>query len=169
MKGHDVLKTMSPAILSGLAALPASVRADPTFTVTARKEAVARQLGKTVHQVGDTLVLDTPDVAGPVRQDGVSGYLNLRTAYGTGRDDVSLDAHGRSAGITPLGRFGPTSNVNLTWKHAFGKTPGLTVDANDAVDGSLRTYRTVTRTLRQTGFDHFIVRRIYVGFVKKIG
>jgi hypothetical protein len=41
----------------------------------------------------------------------------------------------RSAGITPLGRYGATSSVNV---------------------------------IRQTGFDHFIVRRIYVGFVKKI-
>jgi hypothetical protein len=114
------------------------------------------------------VVLDTPDVAGPVRQDRVSGYLNLRAAYGTGPDDVSLDAHGQSAGITPLGRHGATSSVNVTWKHALDKTLSLTVNANDVFDGSLRTYRTDARTFRQTGFDHFVVRRIYVGIVKKI-
>ena len=46
-------KTITPAILCGLAALPATVRADPTVTVTAKKETVARQLDKTVYQVGD--------------------------------------------------------------------------------------------------------------------
>jgi len=114
------------------------------------------------------VVLDTPDVAAPVRQDGVSGYLNVRAAYSAGHDDVSLDAHGQSAGITPLGRFGPTSSVNLTWKHALSKTLGLTVNANDLFDGSLRSYRTDTGTFRQNGFDHFVARRIYVGVVKKI-
>jgi len=114
------------------------------------------------------VALDTPDVTGPVRQDGMSGYLNVRVAYSAGHDDVSLDAHGQSAGITPLGRFGPTSGVNLTWKHALSKTLGLTVNANDLFDGSSRAYRTDTGTFRQTGFDHFVVRRIYVGFVKKI-
>jgi hypothetical protein len=98
----------------------------------------------------------------------MSGYLNVRVAYSAGHDDVSLDAHGQSAGITPLGRFGPTSGVNLTWKHALSKTLGLTVNANDLFDGSSRAYRTDTGTFRQTGFDHFVVRRIYVGFVKKI-
>jgi outer membrane receptor protein involved in Fe transport len=114
------------------------------------------------------VMLDTPDVAGPVRQDGVSGYVNLRAAYSSGHDDVSLDAHGQSAGITPLGRFGATSSVNVTWKHALSRTLSLTVNANDLFDGSLRTYQTDTRTFRQTGFDHFVVRRVYVGFVKKI-
>jgi outer membrane receptor protein involved in Fe transport len=114
------------------------------------------------------VVLDTPDVAGTVRQDGIAGYLNLRAAYSTGQDDVSLDAHGQSAGITPLGRIGATSSVNLTWKHALGRTLSLTVNANDVFDGSLRTYRTDTSAFRQTGFDHFVARRIYIGFVRKI-
>jgi outer membrane receptor protein involved in Fe transport len=114
------------------------------------------------------VMLDTPDVAGHVHQDGVSGYLNLRAAYSSGHDEVSLDAHGQSAGITPLGRYGATSSVNVTWKHAVSRTLSLTVNANDLFDGSLRTYRTDTSTFRQTGFDHFVVRRVYVGFVKKI-
>ena len=58
--------------------------------------------------------------------------------------------------------------MNLTWKHALSKSLSLTVNANDLFDGSLRAYRTDTGTLRQTAFDHFLVRRIYVGFVKKI-
>jgi outer membrane receptor protein involved in Fe transport len=114
------------------------------------------------------VALDTPDVAGPVRQDGASGYLNVRAAYSAGRDDVALDAHGQSAGITPLGRYGATSSVNVTWKHALSETLSLTVNANDLFDGSLHAYRTDTETFRQTGFDHFVVRRVYAGFVEKI-
>jgi len=49
-----VRKTITPAILFGLAALPLTARADPTVTVTAKKATVARQLDKTVHQVADT-------------------------------------------------------------------------------------------------------------------
>jgi outer membrane receptor protein involved in Fe transport len=114
------------------------------------------------------VVLYTPDLAGLVRQDGISGYLNLRAAYSVGQDDVALDAHGQSSGITPLGRYGATSSVNLTWKHQLTKTLGLTVNASDIFDGSRRTYQTDTSTFRQAGFDHFVARRIYAGFVKKI-
>jgi len=113
------------------------------------------------------VLLDTPDLTGPVRQDGVSGYLNLRAAYSIGQNDVSLDAHRQSAGITPLGRYGATSSLNLTWKRQLTKTLGLTVNANDIFDGSKRTYSTETSTFRQAGFDHFVARRLYVGFVKK--
>jgi len=114
------------------------------------------------------VVLDSPDLSGLVHQDGVSGYLNLRAGYSIGHDDVSLDAHGQSAGLTALGRYGATSNVNLTWKHPLTRTLSLTVNANDVFDGSKRSYSTDTSTFHQSGFDHFVARRIYVGFVKKI-
>ncbi|HTD04185.1 MAG TPA: outer membrane beta-barrel family protein [Undibacterium sp.] len=114
------------------------------------------------------VMLYTPDLYSLVRQDGISGYVNLRAAYSVGQNDVSLDAHGQSAGITPLGRYGATSSLNLTWKHKLTKTLSLTVNANDIFDGSRRTYRTDTSTFHQAGFDHFVARRIYVGFVKKI-
>jgi outer membrane receptor protein involved in Fe transport len=112
--------------------------------------------------------LDTPDLPGPVRQQGVSGYANLRAAYSGEHDDVSLDAHLQSSGITPLGRYGATSSVNLTWKRQLTKTLSLTVNANDIFDGAKRTYRTDASTFRQSGFDHFIARRVYLGLVKKI-
>lgn len=114
------------------------------------------------------VLLETPDLAGLVRQHAAVGYLNARAGYSAGRDDVALDAHVQSAGIVPLGRYGATSSVNVTWKHAIDKTLSLTVNANDLFDGSRRTYSTATATFRQTGFDHFVARRIYVGFVKKI-
>ena len=41
------------------------------------------------------------------------------------------------------------------------------VNANDIRDGSLRAYRTDTPTFRQTGVDHFVARRVYVGLVKR--
>jgi outer membrane receptor protein involved in Fe transport len=113
------------------------------------------------------VMLDTPDPAGPVRQAGVAGYLNVRAGYGSAHDDVALDAHAQSAGLAPLGRIGPASSVNVTWKHALGRTLSLTVNANDIFDGSKRTYRTDTRTFRQTGFDHFVARRVWFGVVRK--
>jgi outer membrane receptor protein involved in Fe transport len=112
--------------------------------------------------------LETPDLPGLVRQDGLAGYVNLRAAYSAAFDDVSLDAHAQSSSITPLGRDGATSSVNLGWKHKLSRTLSLTVNANDIFDGSRRSYRTQTSTFRQTGFDHFVARRVYVGFVKKI-
>jgi outer membrane receptor protein involved in Fe transport len=96
-------------------------------------------------------------------QEAVAGYVNVRVGYG----DVSLDAHAQSAGITPQGRYGPTSSVNLTCKHALSKTLSLTVNANDIFDGSSRAYRIDTPTFRQAGFDHFVARRVYVGVVKR--
>lgn len=114
------------------------------------------------------VLLYTPDLDSLVRQDGISGYINLRAAYRVGDDDVSLDAHGQSAGITPLGRYGATSSLNLTWKHQLTRTLSLTVNANDVFDGSRRAYRTDTSTFRRAGFDHFVAQRVYVGFVKRI-
>jgi outer membrane receptor protein involved in Fe transport len=115
------------------------------------------------------VMLATPDLSGLVRQDDIAGYINLRAAYSVGADDLSLDAHGQSSSITPLGRYGATSSVNLAWKHALNKTLSLTVNASDIFDGSRRSYRTDTSTFRQAGFDHFVARRVYVGFVKKFG
>ena len=112
--------------------------------------------------------LETPDLSSLVGQDRLSGYVNARATYSAGRDDVSLDAHDQSAGITPLGRYGATSSVNLSWKYKLNKTLSLTVNANDLFDGSRRTYATGTAAFRQAGFDHFVARRLYVGFVKKI-
>jgi hypothetical protein len=112
--------------------------------------------------------LDTPDLGGRVRQDGVTGYLNARAGYRAGGDDVSLDAQVQAAAITPLGRRGATSSVNLAWKRALTRTLSLTVNAGDIFDGSKRTYRTDTATFRQAGFDHFVARRVYIGFVQKI-
>lgn len=114
------------------------------------------------------VALSTPDLGLSVRQQDVSGYLNARAAYKAGADDVSLDAHLLSSGITPLGGFGATSAVNLGWKRALGKTLSLTVNANDIFDGSRRRYRTEAGTFRQSGFDHVVARRLYVGFVKTL-
>jgi outer membrane receptor protein involved in Fe transport len=113
------------------------------------------------------VMLDTPDAAGAVRQDGVAGYANARLAYSRAHDDVALDVHAQSAGLVPLGRLGPASSVNVTWRHTFSKTLVLTVNANDVFDGSKRTYQTDTRTFRQSGFDHFVARRVWVGVVRK--
>jgi outer membrane receptor protein involved in Fe transport len=114
------------------------------------------------------VVLFTPDLSDPVRQSGISNYLKLRASYSAGHDDVSFDANRQSAGITPLGRYGATSSLNLTWKRQLTKTLSLTVNANDVFDGSKRSYRTDTSTFRQSGFDHLVARRMYVGFLKKI-
>lgn len=114
------------------------------------------------------VTLRTPDLPGLVRQNDVAGYINLRAAYSVGQDNLSLDAHVQSAGISPLGRFGATSSVNLTWKHALTGTLNLTVNANDLLDGGKRTYTSNTSTFRQAGYDHFVARRVYVGLVKKI-
>jgi outer membrane receptor protein involved in Fe transport len=135
----------------------------------------SKRNGGAARSAGITASLDWKP-AGPLRlgvdggvyrvaldQAAVAGYVNVRIGY----RDVSLDAHAQSAGITPLGRYGPTSSVNVAWKHALDKTLSLTVNANDIFDGSLRAYRTDTPTFRQAGFDHFVARRIYVGLVKR--
>jgi outer membrane receptor protein involved in Fe transport len=113
------------------------------------------------------VMLDTPDAAGPVRQDGVAGYLNARAAYHGAHDDLALDAHAQSAGLVPLGHTGPASSVNVTWRHALGKSFSLAVNANDIFDGSKRAYRTDTRAFRQAGYDHFVARRVWIGVVRK--
>jgi outer membrane receptor protein involved in Fe transport len=114
------------------------------------------------------VLLETPDLEMLMRQGGTAGYLNLRAAHTVGADDVALDAHGQSASVAPLGRQGATGSVNLSWKHALNNLLSLTVNANDLFDGSRRTDSTSTGTFRQSGFNHFVARRLYVGFVRKI-
>ncbi|UOD28906.1 TonB-dependent receptor [Massilia violaceinigra] len=114
------------------------------------------------------VALSTPDLYGQVRQADVVGYMNMRADYSAAADKLSLDAHVQSGAITPLGRHGSTSNVNLSWKRQLSKTLTFTVNASDIFDGSKRTYRTGASTFRQAGFDHFVARRIYLGFVKKL-
>ncbi|WP_338768826.1 TonB-dependent receptor [Massilia sp. METH4] len=112
------------------------------------------------------VMLFTPDGRGMVRQAGLSGYLNARVTCGLGDDDVSLDAHMQSAGMTPLARHGATSSVNVTWKRRLTRTLSLTVNASDIFDGSKRTYRTRTNSFHQEGFDHFVARRFQVGLLQ---
>jgi outer membrane receptor protein involved in Fe transport len=114
------------------------------------------------------VMLQTPDLGGLVHQDGIAGHVNIRAAYSVGDDDFSIDTHGQTSAITPLGRFGATSSVNLTWKRQLTRTLSVTVNANDVFDGSKRSYKTDASTYRQAGFEHFVARRIYVGFVKKL-
>jgi outer membrane receptor protein involved in Fe transport len=109
------------------------------------------------------VVLHAPDL-----QSRVSGYLNLTAGWSGTRDDVSLDAHVQSAGITGQVHYSSTSSVNATWRRRLTRTLSLTVNASDIFDGSLRTYRTVANGFRQSGFEHFVARRIQVGFVQKI-
>lgn len=113
------------------------------------------------------VALATPDLSGLVRQHGVAAYAGFRVSWRVGRDDVALDAHGQSREITPLGRYGATSSVNLSWTHPLDKTLSLTVNANDIFDGSKRSYATDTAAFRQSGYDHFVAQRVYVGLVKK--
>jgi outer membrane receptor protein involved in Fe transport len=113
------------------------------------------------------VLLRTPVDAGMVRQEGMSGYVNARAAYTAGPDELSLDAHGQSAGITPLGRYGATSSVNLAWKRRLARGLSVTVNINDLFDGSRRTYATDAGTWCQGGADHFVARRITIGLVRK--
>lgn len=108
--------------------------------------------------------LQTPDGPGVVRQQTMSGYANVRAAFGA----LALDAHVQSAGITPLGRFGATSSVNLGWTRSLSRTLTLTINANDVFDGSRRTYATDAALWRQRGFDHFVARRLAIGLVQKM-
>ncbi len=113
------------------------------------------------------VMLVTPDLSASVRQHATTGYANIRATYGFKNSKLSLDAHAQSAGITPLGSFGKTSSVNLSWNHQLSTSLNFIVNANDIFDGSKRSYKTYTSTFRQSGFDHVIARRIYLGLVKK--
>ena len=115
------------------------------------------------------VMLATPDLDRMVRQAGMARYVNARATWTAVPTQVALDAHGQSAAITPLGRTGATSSVNVSWKQQLTARLSVTVNANDIFDGSRRTYSTETRSFRQSGYDHFVARRVYVGVVGKFG
>lgn len=111
----------------------------------------------------------TPDLYGRVRQEAGSAYINLSLGYSRGRDDISLDAHAESGGIVPLGRYGGSNSLNIAWKRRMTKRLTLTLNANDILDGSKARFRTDAATFHQSGFNHFVARRLYIGFVEKLG
>ncbi|WMW79656.1 TonB-dependent receptor [Undibacterium cyanobacteriorum] len=111
--------------------------------------------------------LSTPENGIAIQQKKITSFVNLRGTYKHETDNLSLDAHWQSGSITPLGSFGATRSVNLAWKRQLSKTLSLTLNANDIFDGSKKTYQVRSYNFSQTGFDHFVARRIYVGFVKK--
>ena len=113
--------------------------------------------------------LNTPDLNGPVRQNALSAYVNLSLGFRKGRDDASLDAHAQSGGIWPLGRYGPTQSLNLSWKRRLTRRLSLTLNANDVLDGGKSVTRMDAATFRMRGYNHFVARRLYVGFVEKLG
>ncbi|MGN6424846.1 MAG: TonB-dependent receptor domain-containing protein [Asticcacaulis sp.] len=113
--------------------------------------------------------LTTPDLDGPVRQNAVSGYLNLNLSYSKGRDSVSLDGHAQSGGLWPLGQYGPTQSVNLSWTRRLSPRFSLTVNANDIFDGNKSVTRMDAATFHTRGYNHFVARRLYIGFMRRLG
>jgi len=134
---------------------------------------VDRSFGEVWHMSADggvyAVSLHTPDLDAMVEQNAMSAYVNLSLDYRKGRDDVSLDAHTQSGGIWPLGRYGPASSLNLSWKRRITGRLSLTLNARDILDGSKSVSRMNTATYRMTGFNHFVARRVYIGFVEKLG
>jgi len=113
--------------------------------------------------------LETMDLDGPVKQEAMSYQANLAVDYSRGADDVAIDAHVQGAGISPQRRTSATDAVNLSWKRRLSKRLGLTLNANDVLDGSKQSFRVRTATFDQRGYNHFEVRRIYIGLVWKAG
>jgi outer membrane receptor for ferrienterochelin and colicin len=113
--------------------------------------------------------LNTPDLDGPVRQSALSGYVNLSLGYQKRRDTLSLDAHAQSGGLWPLGHFGPTQSVNLSWNRRLTSHLSFTLNANDVFDGSKSVTRMQAATFRTRGYNHFVARRLYIGFVRRLG
>lgn len=121
------------------------------------------------HLTGDVSVydvrLETMDLFGPVRQEAVSFQANMAVSYHHGADDVSFDAHVQGPGISPQRWQSGSNTLNLTWQRKLGKRLSLTVNANDLLDGSKQSYRVRTATFTQVGYNHFDVRKVYVGVV----
>jgi outer membrane receptor protein involved in Fe transport len=113
--------------------------------------------------------LTTPDLDGPALQNALSAYLNLSLGYQKGRDHISIDAHAQSGGVWPLGQYGPTQSVNLSWTRRLDPRFSLTVNANDIFDGSKSVTRMDAATFYTRGYNHFVARRLYIGFVRRLG
>ena len=111
--------------------------------------------------------LVTPDLDGPVTQDAVSYQANLGLDYRHGIDDFSFDAHVQGPGISPERKQSASNTLNFAWQRQLNKRLSLTLNANDMLDGSKKSFVVHTATFDQRGYNHFDVRRVYLGFVYK--
>ncbi len=112
--------------------------------------------------------LETMDLDGPVRQQAVSYQANAGVSYHHGADDVSFDAHAQGPGISPQRWQSGSNALNLTWQRKLGTRWSVTMNANDLLDGAKQSYRVKTATFSQVGYNHFDVRKVYVGVVYRI-
>ena len=111
--------------------------------------------------------LVTPDLDGPVTQDAVSYQANLDLDYHRGIDDFSFDAHVQGPGISPERKQSASTTLNFAWQRQLTKQLSVTLNANDMLDGSKTSFVVRTATFDQRGYNHFEVRRVYIGFVYK--
>ncbi len=113
--------------------------------------------------------LETPDLDGPLRQAAVSYQVNFAIDYRRGADDFAFDGHVQGPGIIPERRQSAGNTLNVSWQRTLGKRLSLTLNANDVLDGSKQSFVMRTATFDQRGFNHFVVRRIYLGLVYRLG
>lgn len=113
--------------------------------------------------------LETVDMGRPVKQSGISYYANLGVSYSSGPDELSFDAHVTGPGLMPQGTYSASNTLSLTWKRRLTSRLTFSLAANDLLDGSKSSFTTTTATIAQRGYNHFVARRVYIGFVYKIG
>ncbi|WP_081606849.1 TonB-dependent receptor [Asticcacaulis benevestitus] len=113
--------------------------------------------------------LEALDLDGLNRQSGTSYSANLNLNYSKGKDVLTFDAHLQGPGLTPQGTYSATNTLNLTWKHHLTKRLDLNMNIRDLLNGSKQSYTNRTSTYYQRGYDHFDVRRVFIGFVYKVG
>ncbi len=111
--------------------------------------------------------LVTPDLDGPVTQDAVSYQVNLGLDWHHGADDFSFDGHVQGPSISPERRQSASNTLNLAWQRQLSKKLSVTLNVNDMLDGSKQSFIVRTATFAQRGYNHFDVRRIFIGFVYK--
>jgi len=112
--------------------------------------------------------LETADLGGNVVQRAVSYRANFGFDYRRGADDFALDAHLQGPAFTPERRQSASHTVNFAWQRTLTRRLSLTLNANDLLDGSKQSFVLHPATFDQRGFNHFVVRRIYLGLVYRL-
>ena len=113
--------------------------------------------------------LQSADLAGTLRQSGLSWSAQLDLDYNRGPDTLSLDAQVLGDSLTSQGRRSGTSAVNLTWKHQLTSRLSMVINAQDVFRGSRQTFFTRTTTVHQVGINDLGGRSSFIGLVYKLG
>jgi outer membrane receptor protein involved in Fe transport len=113
--------------------------------------------------------LQTQDIDGVLRRDGVSWTAQSGLDYDLDRDSFSLDLSAAGRTLTSQGWRAGTNSLALSWQRRIAKRLAFVVNASDVLRGSRQSFATRNFSLSQTGYSDFRGALVFAGLRWTLG